>query len=199
MKKMLLMSTIVLMGATGWSADQNTLQEANNVSTMALSTDAMSLEMGISQETWDHNGHQMPQACQDVKLTDAQKQAIHMAMFDAQRAAVQLQANLKMSGMDYMKNLVAPEGNADQADKLGTDLSGNVAALVKNKLDFQNKVFFSILSPEQRHPALICEMMMRKMMMHKKLAKMCQDMHHGHGGHDGDHNGGGDHKPNPGN
>jgi hypothetical protein len=75
--------------------------------------------------------------------------------------------------MDYLNNIADPAGDSTAADKLAADLQAGIAALVKNKLDFSNNVFFKILTSKQRHPALVCEMRLKQVMMEKQLKKIC--------------------------
>jgi Spy/CpxP family protein refolding chaperone len=178
MKIFFVASLICLAGPGAWSAPSNPADSADDSSEVSA-TEPISYGFGIEESAPGKN-QQVPDECKTLNLTADQKTAIHTSMIAAERAKVQLEANLKVTKIDYMSNIASATGDATQADKLSADLGAEIVALAKNKLDFENNVFFKILTPEQRHPALMCEIALKHKMKHHQGKKSCGS--HGHQG-----------------
>lgn len=103
--------------------------------------------------------------CSQIKATEAQKAAMKKAFQEFQTSAKGLRASAKAAHMQYFKLVSEPKVDVATAQAAANDVATSAAHLMAARLNFKTQVLFQILTPEQRGPAMKCEMQHRK---HKK-------------------------------
>ncbi|MNY66536.1 hypothetical protein D3C86_2039780 [compost metagenome] len=78
--------------------------------------------------------------------------------------------------MDYGTTLSDAASTKDQGVAAGTAVKDAFNKMGDLKMNFEIGVFYDILKPEQREPAMKCAMQHMKDMMKKKLEKMCKNL-----------------------
>lgn len=111
--------------------------------------------------------------CEGVTLDEAQMMALHTAKFAYMKQKNTLDAVTKNAWMDYMHTLGDMASTRDQGVAAATAMSDAVTAGGAAKSEFEIKVFFDILKPEQRMPAMKCVMAAMKQKMQDDLKKKC--------------------------
>ena len=114
--------------------------------------------------------------CPGLTLDDTQKASLKTAMFNFTKDMNIAKAETKNAMMDYGMTLSDAASTRDQGVASGTALKDSFNKMGDLKLNFEVGVFYDILKPEQREPAMKCAMKHMKDMMKKKLEKLCKDM-----------------------
>jgi hypothetical protein len=114
--------------------------------------------------------------CPGLTLDDTQKASLKTAMFSFQKSMNIAKAETKNAMMDYGVTLADAASTRDQGVAAGTALKDSFNKMGDLRMNFEVGVFYDILKPEQREPAMKCAMQHMKDAMKKKLAKMCKDM-----------------------
>ncbi len=135
------------------------------------------LEGALTGETENLRGA----PCSDLNLTDEQKQAIGSAFIAHKKATIQDEADFKIAQIDYIVALMDTTGDKAKADAAAAALATTTSATVSAHLGFVNELLFTVLTLEQRRPALKCMKAMKDHMKHHHLKKMCEK--HGKGPH----------------
>lgn len=105
----------------------------------------------------------MPASCAEVKLDDTQKMQIKDACFDFKKQKNTLGAEVKNAMMDAMKTFSSATSTRDDGVDAQAMVKEKMDALVMAHNDLSLKVFYDILKPEQREPAMRCLMDWMKM------------------------------------
>ena len=106
-------------------------------------------------------------ACSQIKATDAQKTALKAAFQQFEASKKTLEANAKTAHMNYFKLVSDAKADFATAQAAATAVSNTVSDMMAAKLAFKTQVLFQILTPEQRGPAIKCEMQHRKHRKHR--------------------------------
>lgn len=114
--------------------------------------------------------------CPGLTLDDTQKAALKTAMFTFTKDMNIAKAETKNAMMDYGMTLSDAASTREQGVTSGTALKDAFNKMGDLKMNFEIGVFYDILKPEQREPAMKCAMEHMKDMMKKKLEKLCKDM-----------------------
>jgi hypothetical protein len=114
--------------------------------------------------------------CAGLTLDDTQKASLKSAMFTFTKDMNLAKATTKNAMLDYGATLSDAASTRDQGVASGTALKDAFNKMGDLKMNFEIGVFYDILKPEQREPAMKCAMEHMKDMMKKKLEKMCKDM-----------------------
>jgi len=114
--------------------------------------------------------------CQDINVTEAQKEKIETGIVTLIKANIQLKADLKIAGLDYMVSIFSKNGTKALAETASTAMGVSVQKMVLSHLNFANEVLFDILNTDQRKPAAMCMAHMRRMMEIHKLKEMCKKL-----------------------
>lgn len=105
----------------------------------------------------------MPASCMAVNLDDTQKMQIKDACFDFKKQKNTLGAEVKNAMMDSMKTFSSATSTRDDGMAAQGMVKQKMDALVMAHNDLGLKVFYDILKPEQRAPAMQCLMDWMKM------------------------------------
>lgn len=97
-----------------------------------------------------------PDSCKQVKLTEEQQVSLRDSYFDFVSAKKPLHKDVKKAMKDMKKVFSSSTSTREDAIASQADLRTKMVALGKLMGDFQLKVFFDILTPEQRDPAMRC-------------------------------------------
>ena len=116
----------------------------------------------------------LPDECKDVGLDETQKTQIADAYFDFKKQKNTLEAEIKNALMDLSKTMMSATSTKDQATADADVLKGKGMELANARTDFDLKVFYDILKPEQRAPAFKCIAKKMKKVMEEKLRKACK-------------------------
>ncbi len=119
---------------------------------------------------------QTPKECDDVGLDDAQKASLKQASWDFMKQKNTLGAAAKNAWMDYAFTLASSASTRDQGTAAFGAARDATVALGNAKGDFEIKIFYDILRPEQRENAMKCIMKMMKQKMQDELKKKCAAM-----------------------
>lgn len=111
--------------------------------------------------------------CAEVTLDDVQKMALKQAQYDYMKQKNLLDATTRNAWMDYVHTLADSASTKDQGVTAATVVRDSMTASGNAKSDFEIKLFFEILKPEQREPALVCIMKSMKQKMQDELKKKC--------------------------
>ncbi|MNL10094.1 hypothetical protein D3C87_1308840 [compost metagenome] len=114
--------------------------------------------------------------CPGLTLDDTQKASLKTAMFAFQKGMNLAKAETKNAMMDYGMTLSDAASTKDQGVAAGTAVKDAFNKMGDLKMNFEIGVFYDILKPEQREPAMKCAMQHMKDMMKKKLEKMCKNL-----------------------
>jgi hypothetical protein len=113
--------------------------------------------------------------CAAVKLTDAQKAQIKTAMTNFKAANTPLLAAVKAARAAFSANVADSKADLATAQTTTAALATAQAAEQSARLTLKTEILFSVLTPDQRKPALACErLIQRRMAAHRH--------HHGHHG-----------------
>lgn len=124
----------------------------------------------------DRRGRPRQTECPGLTLDDTQKASLKTAMFNFQKGMNLAKAETKNAMMDYGMTLSDAASTRDQGVAAGTAVKDAFNKMGDLKMNFEIGVFYDILKPEQRGPAMKCAMQHMKDMMKKKLEKMCKDL-----------------------
>lgn len=97
-----------------------------------------------------------PDSCKQVDLTAEQQTALRDAFFDFNTAKKPLKRDLKRSLKEMGRVFASSTSTRDNATAAQADVKAKMEALGTVMGDFQLKVFFDILTPVQRDPAMRC-------------------------------------------
>lgn len=114
--------------------------------------------------------------CPGLTLDDTQKASLKTAMFKFTKDMNLAKAETKNAMMDYGMTLSDAASSREQGVAAGTALKDAFNKMGDLKMNFEIGVFYDILKPEQREPAMKCAMQHMKDMAKKKLEKLCKDM-----------------------
>ncbi|WP_374074153.1 hypothetical protein [Bdellovibrio bacteriovorus] len=114
--------------------------------------------------------------CQGLTLDDAQKTALKQAKFEYMKQKNTLDATAKNAWIDYAHTLMDMASTKDQGTAAGGVVKDAMGAAGQAKLDFEIKVFYDILKPEQRETAFKCIMKHMKQKMADKLKRACSKL-----------------------
>lgn len=134
--------------------------------------------VAVWADTLGHHGrdHSRAQECEGLTLDDAQKAALKAEKFTFYKSMNLAKANLKNAMMDYTHTLADMNSTRDQGQAAGDALKASFNTMGDLKLNFELKVFYDILKPEQREPAMKCIMKKMKDAAKKKLQRACDRM-----------------------
>ncbi len=111
--------------------------------------------------------------CEGVQLDEVQKAALKVAHFDFMKKKNTLEAVSKNAWIDYGHTLADPTSTKDQGTAAAAAVKDAMVSYGSAKTEFELNVFYDILKPEQREPALICIMAEMKKKMTDELKKKC--------------------------
>ncbi len=97
-----------------------------------------------------------PDSCKQVKLTDEQQTSLRGAYFDFVKAKKPLRKDVKMAMKDMKRVFSSSTSTREDAVASEANVAAKLTALGKLMGDFHLQVFFDILTPEQRDPAMRC-------------------------------------------
>ncbi|WP_413557773.1 hypothetical protein [Bdellovibrio sp. HCB209] len=97
-----------------------------------------------------------PDSCKQVKLTEEQQVSLRDAFFDFNNAKKPLRKDVKKAMKDMKKVFSSSTSTREDAVASQADVKAKVETLGALMGDFQLKVFFDILTAEQRDPAMRC-------------------------------------------
>ncbi|WII73640.1 Spy/CpxP family protein refolding chaperone [Bdellovibrio sp. 22V] len=117
-----------------------------------------------------------PQECEQVQLDDAQKTALREAKFAYAKQKNTTDAALKNAWMDYVHTLVDTTSTKDIGLAAANNLKTTAMTAGTAKMNFELKVFYDILKPEQRMPALRCTMKIKRQKMMERLIERCSKL-----------------------
>lgn len=143
---------------------------------LAITPDNTDLAVSFVDGVLTGKAAEMPKECTDVQLDDAQKAALKQAKFDYMKQKNTLDATVKNSWMDYAFTLGSATSTRDQGVTALTGVKDAMTAAGMAKGEFELKVFFDILRPEQRENALTCVMKMMKQKWMDDLRKKCSQL-----------------------
>lgn len=123
----------------------------------------------------------VPESCAKLNPTDAQKQSYQDAVYESTKKRNLLQAQVKNARLDWMKNAISSSGTAAVSDTATKVSVTAMTELIQNKMELANTILFTILTPEQRQPAIECMKSLHKQKMHKRMANRCKSSRHGGG------------------
>ncbi|HWU43206.1 MAG TPA: hypothetical protein VN132_07210 [Bdellovibrio sp.] len=109
------------------------------------------------------NHAKMPSVCDDVNLDDTQTAAIHDAYYNFAKQKNTLMAEVKNSMLDLHHTYGSMTSTKDDANNAYTAMKTAMGNLGDAVNTFTSGVFFDILRPEQRAPALACMEAMKHM------------------------------------
>lgn len=115
----------------------------------------------------------LPAVCDQVNLDDTQKGQLKDAWFAFAKQKNTLMANVKNAMMDVHHTFVSATATKDDANKSLADAKTAIGAMGDAIGAFHVQVFFDILKPEQRAPAMACAMAVGKMKKEQKLRQIC--------------------------
>jgi hypothetical protein len=114
--------------------------------------------------------------CPGLTLDEMQKASLKTAMFTFQKDMNMAKAVTKNAMLDYGAALSSAASTRDQGVAAGNALKDAFMKMGDVKMNFEIGVFFDILKPEQREPAMKCAIQHMKDMMKKRLERMCKDL-----------------------
>ncbi|QDK46150.1 hypothetical protein DOM22_13755 [Bdellovibrio sp. ZAP7] len=97
-----------------------------------------------------------PDSCKQVDLTAEQQTALKNAFLDFTAAKRPLRRDVKMAYRDMKRVFSSSTSTREDAIASQANVGAKVTAMGKLMGDFHLKVFFDILTPEQRDPAMRC-------------------------------------------
>ncbi|WP_413293295.1 hypothetical protein ACLSU7_18085 [Bdellovibrio sp. HCB185ZH] len=97
-----------------------------------------------------------PDSCKQINLTAEQQTALKDAFLDFTEAKRPLRRDVKMAFRDMKRTFSSSTSTREEAVASQANVGAKVTALGKLMGDFQLKVFFDILTPAQRDPAMRC-------------------------------------------
>jgi Spy/CpxP family protein refolding chaperone len=97
-----------------------------------------------------------PDSCKQVKLTEEQQTSLRDAFFDFNKAKKPLRKDVKTAFKEMKNTFSSATSTREDAVASQVNTGAKVTALAKLMGDFHLKVFFDILTPEQREPAMRC-------------------------------------------
>jgi hypothetical protein len=118
----------------------------------------------------------LPKECEDVGLDDTQKTQIADAYFDFKKQKNTLEADIKNALMDLSKTMMSATSTKDEATADSDALKGKMMDFANARSEFDLKVFYDILKPEQRAPAFKCIAKKMKKVAEEKLRKACKNL-----------------------
>ncbi|WP_415063224.1 hypothetical protein [Bdellovibrio sp.] len=121
-------------------------------------------------------GAKPPVTCDGLQLDDTQKAALKQAKWEYKKQKNTTDAAVKNAWMDYSHTLKSMTSTKDDGMTAAVGVKDAMTAAGMAKADFELKVFYDILRPEQREPALKCVMKMMKQRMMEKLKRMCSKL-----------------------
>jgi hypothetical protein len=134
-------------------------------------TETLSMAVNLADAVSDR---EMIKECTDMNLDETQKGQIKDAYFDFRKQKNTLEAEIKNSWMDVSKTMMSATSTKDEASAQMDTLKDNMGSLGDAKSEFELKVFYDILKPEQRAPAFKCIMKRMKAAALAKLKKACK-------------------------
>ncbi|WP_413575102.1 Spy/CpxP family protein refolding chaperone [Bdellovibrio sp. HCB290] len=99
---------------------------------------------------------EMPDSCKQVKLTEQQQTDLRGAYLEFNSQKKPMRADLKKAKKEMKKVFTASTSSKEDGIAAQADVGSKMMALGKLMGDFNLKVFFDILTPEQRDPAMRC-------------------------------------------
>ncbi|MFS4457727.1 hypothetical protein [Bdellovibrio sp. HCB2-146] len=120
--------------------------------------------------------HTRAEECEGLTLDETQKTALKDAKYAFYKDMNIAKANLKNAMLDYTHTLASMTSTRDQGQASADALKASFNALGDIKMNFELKVFYDILKPEQREPAMKCFMKKMTDDAKKKLQRACDRM-----------------------
>ncbi|WP_413582050.1 hypothetical protein [Bdellovibrio sp. HCB288] len=123
--------------------------------TISMATTPQELTVSMV-DTIIYKKPEAPASCKAVKATEEQQMALRDAFleFNDQRKA--MRTDLRKSLSDMKKTFSSATSTKEDGAAAQADVGSKAIAMGKLMGDFQMKVFFDILNPEQRDPAMKC-------------------------------------------
>jgi hypothetical protein len=116
----------------------------------------------------DQRQMEMPKACTDAAITDAQKTAIESAVYDAELMRIRDTAEFNVAQRGYAHTVMDMATDKAAADAASAKIVDGVHKLVANHLTLANKVLYDLVTPAQRKNTFMCIMAMHKMKKNQK-------------------------------
>lgn len=140
--------------ATDDSSDVADLDETEGLAVTTTGNDS-EWELGILPPA-------IRSACMEVKLTDEQKAKIRPEFFANRKAVITAVSNLRLARLDFLQAVLDPASPHPDIAKMTEYVSKNVSDAAASRTSFKGKLFFNILTPEQRTPALKCLILLKR-------------------------------------
>lgn len=179
-KLLMTLLSISMMGGFARAASEETTDP--NVSAIHETTGAISDNAADSaddedtEEAANDTGEQMKmkvkEVCKKVNLTEEQRGKVKDAIKAAREQKLVHRANLKALRVLFAKIAVDPTKKASDVDPLITKAAENVSALVMIRGNLKKTIFFDILTPEQRKPALACVFGIKRLLRLKLISEL---------------------------
>ncbi|HEX7673202.1 MAG TPA: hypothetical protein VF412_03475 [Bdellovibrio sp.] len=122
------------------------------------------------------NPLQTPSACSTLNLDDTQKNSLKEAYYNFAKQKNTLEAEVKNAMLDVRHTLLNTSSTKDDANAslaAAKTAMGNLGDAVGS---LTTTIFYDILKPEQRQPALECAMAWAKMKKEQKLRQICASL-----------------------
>src|SRR5690606_29158077 len=105
--------------------------------------------LSVQEDHHDHGHHgRVHEICSKVKLTDEQKVALRDAVIEYKKERIQLAAEKKIAGLNYLSAVLKDEAVKADAETAGTALTENATKTSESKVEFANDLLFDILTAE---------------------------------------------------
>lgn len=194
--KKVMTGLILTLAFCGFAQAQTQDVEINKESILELEQDLVTMEdfdglieaLALSDEDVSQpNRPDRPkrpgmQACRAINATPGQIESLRQVFFTHKRNMIRHMANLKLAKLDFVDAILDSSKSAKDVEPLVTTVSSNVGGIGESAATVMKDIFFTVLTQDQRRPALKCMMAMMKMKkMKKKHHKKCR--RHKHPGH----------------
>ncbi|MGE3758915.1 MAG: hypothetical protein AB7H97_14230 [Pseudobdellovibrionaceae bacterium] len=163
----------VLMGLTVL-AFAVSVNAAPTVTDIASPEFAKAFVAGAVPEAINPLNHKPHPSCEKVNLTPEQKSAIKEAFYIFAKEMTDIEGSLKKGIIDYAYALSTQSTTRDQGRESATAVTTAMTSLSATGTEFGLKIFFDILTPEQKEPAFECAMAKMKEHAKKVLERICK-------------------------
>ncbi len=143
------------------------------VALVSFQAQAFENEMGIDlamemEQSVDHHpghgahhpgnqGHGKPNpACKKIKPTAAQKAELKTTFAEMKKGMVEIRKEMQAARKAYVQLVITPSSDLVAADAASDKIQAAAAKALELRTSTMNKIYFKILTAEQRKPALAC-------------------------------------------
>jgi Spy/CpxP family protein refolding chaperone len=158
---------IVSAAETHRALDLNTLQ-ASPLEILEGLAPQKHDERDKDKDSDDKKAADMPQACTDAAITPEQKTKIEDAVYQAVRAKVQLDADLKLAVMTYAHTVKDQKSDLAAAQVASTQVTDAIGKIAVAHMNLGTHILYEIVTPEQRPKAFECLKELHKKNRNKK-------------------------------